>query len=389
MSSKEKETSKEYKEFDEMDLKMELLRGVYSYGFEIPSKIQQTVLFPMISSRNLIAQAQSGSGKTSAFIIPMLQNLDFNINSPQTIILVPTRELAKQIHHVVISLGEYLKVKAICCTGGTSVLNDTKLLKEGVQIVVGTPGRVFQMLKDKELKSQRLKMLIIDEADEMIESFRGIILNIISYFPGKTKRQICLFSTTFTKKSLETGLKLLPDPYQISLSNENIMLKDIKQFKIIYDEPKEKIGFLKKNLDVISFTQCMIFVNSSDSVDSLAKNLKENFVVSSIHNLMDSSTRDWTLLQFRTGKSRILICTDLLSRGIDIHGVSFVINFDLPITKECYIHRIGRSARYGRKGVALNFFTKEEEGILKEFERFYSTTIEDIPDEEKFKNLIE
>lgn len=381
--TKETETKDEiieYKEFDDMKLKKELLRGIYAYGFEKPSKIQQKAIVPIISStRDVIAQAQSGTGKTGTFTISTLQNLDFSVDDTQAIILAPTRELAEQIYKVVLALGEYLSVKCLCCVGGTKVKDDIQTLKDGVQIIVGTPGRVYHMINEGFLNTQKLKMLVIDEADEMLSrGFKDQIYDIFKHLPEDM--QVCLFSATMPTEVLEISEKFMRNPIQILITKENLTLEGIKQFFISIDKDEYKFETLKDLYKTLSITQCVIFVNSKKRVDILASQLnKDGFTVCSIHGDMEPDQRSQIMKEFRNGKSRILLSTDLLARGIDVHHVSLVINYDLPKLRENYIHRIGRSGRYGRKGVAINFVTNVDMKDMKDLEKFYNTTIEEMP----------
>eukprot|EP01080_Neovahlkampfia_damariscottae_P010345 gene10345-2759_t len=380
--STEQTDIKEYKEFDDMNLKEELLRGIYSYGFEKPSKIQQKAIVPIITtSKDIIAQAHSGTGKTGTFTISMLQNLDFDEKKLQGIILAPTRELAQQIQLVLLSLGERLNIKTLLCVGGTNVKDDILALKEGVQIVVGTPGRVIHMISDGCMNVNTLKMLAIDEADEMLSiGFKDQIYEIFQFLPEKM--QVCLFSATMPPDVLEITQKFMIDPIQILVKKEALTLEGIKQYYICCgDRDYQKFEVLCDIYKTITICQCVIFVNSKKRVDQLASQLNEqNFTVSSIHGDMDQNQRQLIMKDFRNSKTRILIATDILARGIDIHHVSLVINYDLPRNVENYIHRIGRSGRYGRKGVAINFVTQFDLRDLKELEKYYETNIQKMPE---------
>jgi translation initiation factor 4A len=366
----------EYKEFDDMKLKQELLRGIYAYGFEKPSKIQQRAIVPIISStRDVIAQAQSGTGKTGTFTISTLQNLDFTCNDVQAILLAPTRELAEQTFKVVLALGEYLGVKAYCCVGGTKVRDDIATLRDGVQIVVGTPGRVYHMISEGYLVVDKLRMLVIDEADEMLSrGFKDQIYDIFKHLPEQM--QVCLFSATMPTEVLEISEKFMQNPIQILITKENLTLEGIKQFYILVEKDDYKFDCLCDLYKTLTITQCVIFVNSKKRVDILSQQLnKKGFTVSSMHGDMEPEERSKIMKEFRSGLSRILISTDLLARGIDVHHVSLVINYDLPRLRENYIHRIGRSGRYGRKGVAINFVTHIYFKDMNELEKFYNNTI--------------
>ncbi|KAM7254527.1 hypothetical protein ACFE04_003907 [Oxalis oulophora] len=276
--------------FDAMGLQENLLRGIYAYGFEKPSAIQQRGIVPFTKGLDVIQQAQSGTGKTATFCSGILQQLDYSLVQCQALVLAPTRELAQQIEKVMRALGDYLGVKVHACVGGTSVREDQRILQAGVHAVVGTPGRVFDMLRRQSLRSDHIKMFVLDEADEM----------------------------------LSRGFK--------------------------------------------------------DQVDWLTDKMRSrDHTVSATHGDMDQNTRDIIMREFRSGSSRVLITTDLLARGIDVQQVSLVINYDLPTQPENYLHRIGRSGRFGRKGVAINFVTKDDERMLFDIQKFYNVMIEELP----------
>jgi len=365
--------------FDQLDLKADLLRGIYGYGFVKPSIIQSKGVLPILRSRDTIAQAQSGTGKTATFAISILQVIDPEAARCQALVLAPTRELAQQIQRVIICLGEYLKVSVHICTGGTNVMDERKRLAEGVQVVVGTPGRVHDMLKRGFLKAEHLKLFVLDEADEMLgRGFQEQIKDIFKLIPGDV--QIALFSATMPPEILALTKDFMRDPATILVKNEELTLDGIKQFYIAIDKEEWKFDTLVELYNNIDIQQCIMYCNKKQRVDELTEKLKEkNFTVSSLHGEMEQNQRDLIMREFRTGTSRVLITTDLLARGIDIQQVSLVINYDLPLSKEKYIHRIGRSGRFGRKGVAINFVTPTDYKFLQEVEKYYNTEVVEMP----------
>eukprot|EP01017_Pseudomicrothorax_dubius_P047712 TRINITY_DN85_c0_g1_i2.p1 TRINITY_DN85_c0_g1~~TRINITY_DN85_c0_g1_i2.p1 ORF type:complete len:423 (-),score=158.84 TRINITY_DN85_c0_g1_i2:218-1441(-) len=365
--------------FDALGLKEELLRGIFGYGFEKPSIIQQKAVLPILRGRDTIAQAQSGTGKTGAFAISSLQLIDTSVPQTQCMILAPTRELAQQSQKVIMCLGEYLKVTVHPCTGGTNVAIDRKALSEGVHIVVGTPGRVLDMMKKDILKSAYIKLFILDEADEMLgRGFKEQISDIFKLLPADV--QVALFSATMPPEILEMTKTFMRDPVTILVKNEELTLDGIRQFYIAIGKEEWKFDTLVELYNNIEITQCIIYCNTKKKVDDLAEKMKEKkFTISSMHSEMDQEKRNLIMKEFRTGASRVLITTDLLARGIDVQQVGLVINFDLPQSKENYIHRIGRSGRFGRKGVAINFVTPADAKFLKELEQYYNTQIEKMP----------
>ena len=365
--------------FDDMNLKEELLRGIYGYGFEKPSVIQQKGILPVLKKKDTIAQAQSGTGKTGAFAIGILQLVDPLSNNTQALVLAPTRELAQQIQRVMMCLGEYLKVVVYSCTGGTNIAEDRKRLKEGVHVVVGTPGRVHDMMKKEFLKTEHLKIIVLDEADEMLgRGFKDQIHEIFKLIPGDI--QVALFSATMPPDILKLSEQFMREPAKILVKNEELTLDGIKQFYIALEQEDWKFETLVELYNNIEIQQCIIYCSTKARVDDLTKKLKDkNFTVSSLHGDMPQDSRDLIMKEFRTGSSRVLITTDLLARGIDIQQVSLVINYDLPKDKEKYIHRIGRSGRFGRKGVAINFVGPSDSKFIKEIEQYYNTQIEEMP----------
>ncbi|RXM32938.1 Eukaryotic initiation factor 4A-II [Acipenser ruthenus] len=320
--------------FDDMNLKETLLRGIYAYGFEKPSAIQQRAIMPCIKGYDVIAQAQSGTGKTATFAISILQQLEIDQKETQALVLAPTRELAQQIQKVILALGDYMGATCHACIGGTNVRNEMqKLQAEAPHIVVGTPGRVFDMLNRRYLSPKWIKMFVLDEADEMLS--RGFKDQIYEIFQKlSTNIQVVLLSATMPADVLEVTKKFMRDPIRILVKKEELTLEGIKQFYINVERE---------------------------------------------HGDMDQKERDVIMREFRSGSSRVLITTDLLARGIDVQQVSLVINYDLPTNRENYIHRIGRGGRFGRKGVAINFVTEEDKRILRDIETFYNTTVEEMP----------
>lgn len=365
--------------FDAMGLKEDLLRGIYAYNFEKPSAIQQRAILPIIRGRDVIAQAQSGTGKTATFSISMLQSIDTTLRETQALVLSPTRELAIQIQSVVLALGDYLNVQCHACIGGTSVGEDIRKLDYGQHIVSGTPGRVFDMIRRRNLRTKNIKMLILDESDELLNmGFKDQIYDIYRYLPPAT--QVVLLSATLPHDVLEMTSKFMTDPIRILVKRDELTLEGIKQFFVAVEKEEWKFDTLCDLYDTLTITQAVIFCNTRRKVDWLADKMRENnFQISSMHGEMQQKERDAIMAEFRQGSSRVLITTDVWARGIDIANISLVINYDLPTNRENYIHRIGRSGRFGRKGVAINFVTVDDVRILRDIEQFYSTQIDEMP----------
>ncbi|KAF7284032.1 hypothetical protein GWI33_022652 [Rhynchophorus ferrugineus] len=348
--------------FDDMNLKEELLRGIYAYGFEKPSAIQQRAIIPCVKGHDVIAQAQSGTGKTATFSISILQQIDTSLRECQALILAPTRELAQQIQKVVIALGDFMSAQCHACIG-----------------VVGTPGRVYDMITRNALRSQSIKMFVLDEADEMLSrGFKDQIHDVFKTLNPEV--QVILLSATMPPDVLDVTKSFMRNPTRILVKKEELTLEGIKQFFVYVEKEEWKLETLCDLYDTLSITQAVIFCNTRRKVDWLTESMhKKDFTVSAMHGDMEQRERDIIMRQFRTGSSRVLITTDLLARGIDVQQVSLVINYDLPSNRENYIHRIGRGGRFGRKGVAINFVTEDDKRTLHDIEQFYNTKIDEMP----------
>uniref|UniRef100_A0A672FBJ4 RNA helicase n=1 Tax=Salarias fasciatus TaxID=181472 RepID=A0A672FBJ4_SALFA len=328
-------------------------------GFEKPSAIQQRAIKQIIKGRDVIAQSQSGTGKTATFCVSVLQCLDIQVRETQALILAPTRELAGQIQKVLLALGDYMNVQCHACIGGTNVGEDIRKLDYGQHVVSGTPGRVFDMIRRRSLRTRAIKMLVLDEADEMLnKGFKEQIYDVYRYLPPAT--QVVL-------------IKGRP-------SGDELTLEGIKQFFVAVEREEWKFDTLCDLYDTLTITQAVIFCNTKRKVDWLTEKMREaNFTVSSMHGDMPQKERESIMKEFRSGASRVLISTDVWARGLDVPQVSLIINYDLPNNRELYIHRIGRSGRYGRKGVAINFVKNDDIRILRDIEQYYSTQIDEMP----------
>ena len=365
--------------FDSMGIREDLLRGLYSYGFEKPSAIQQRAIVPITSGRDVIAQAQSGTGKTSMISLALCQMLDTNTRDIQALVLSPTRELATQTEKTALALGNFMNVQVHACIGGRSIGDDIRKLDHGVHIVSGTPGRVFDMIKRRNLRTRNIKALILDEADEMLnKGFKEQIYDVYRYLPPET--QVVLVSATLPQEVLEMSTKFMTDPIRILVKRDELTLEGIKQFFVAVEKEEWKFDTLCDLYDTLTITQAVIFCNTKRKVDWLTDKMRQNnFTVSSMHGDMPQKERDAIMGEFRGGTTRVLITTDVWARGIDVQQVSLVINYDLPNNRENYIHRIGRSGRYGRKGVAINFVKADDVRILRDIEQYYSTQIDEMP----------
>ena len=380
----ELETNEEVKtinKWDEYDLKVELLRGIYSYGFETPSLIQKTAILPIIEKRDVIAQAPSGTGKTGAFTISCLERIDIENNTTQALILAPTHELVKQISSVISSLGdmmEGLKVKTL--VGGTSVSEDASDLKNNVpHVIVGSIGRVNDMIRRRNINTKDIKLFILDEADEMLSG--GFLDNIYQIFTTfNDDLQVAIFSATLPDEIIELTDKFMRNPLKITMEAEKLNLEGIQQHYIALENDHQKYETLKDLFGFMNINQTIVYVNSVNRViDLYQAMIKDGNSVCCIHSSMKSHERQAALSDFKKGVYRTLISSNVTSRGIDVQQVSIVINFDIPRCVHNYLHRIGRSGRWGRKGMAINFITREDVGTMKRIETHYKSTITELP----------
>ena len=372
---------KSIERWDDMDIPETLLRGIYAYGFENPSEIQKKSIPVLLSKRDIIAQAQSGMGKTGAFTIGTLGLIDLAKPKVQALLLAPTHELAKQTANVVNSLGSTLtglKVKLLI--GGSSIQDDAEDIRKNCpHIIVGCAGRVYDMFRRKYLSGRDIKVLVLDEADEMLSyGFKDSIYNIFQCINENI--QVALFSATLPPDILELSKKFMRDPVNITMEAEKLNLECITQYYIALRHDADKYDTLKDLFSVISVSQCIIYCNSVRRVSELYKAmLEEGFSVCSIHSSMDKSERDREFNNFRTGGYRVLISSDVTARGIDIQQVSTVINFDITRDVHKYLHRIGRSGRWGRKGMAINFVTRHDTDTMKKIEGYYGIQMQELP----------
>jgi superfamily II DNA/RNA helicase len=372
---------KSIERWDDMDIPETLLRGIYAYGFENPSEIQKKSIPVLLSKRDIIAQAQSGMGKTGAFTIGTLGLIDLAKPKVQALLLAPTHELAKQTANVVNSLGSTLtglKVKLLI--GGSSIQDDAEDIRKNCpHIIVGCAGRVYDMFRRKYLSGRDIKILVLDEADEMLSyGFKDSIYNIFQCINENI--QVALFSATLPPDILELSKKFMRDPVNITMEAEKLNLECITQYYIALRHDADKYDTLKDLFSVISVSQCIIYCNSVRRVSELYKAmLEEGFSVCSIHSSMDKSERDKEFNNFRTGGYRVLISSDVTARGIDIQQVSTVINFDITRDVHKYLHRIGRSGRWGRKGMAINFVTRHDTDTMKKIEGYYGIQMQELP----------
>lgn len=373
------EELKHLETFVDMNLKENLLRGIYGFGFETPSKIQQCSIPIMSKKKDLIAQSQAGTGKTGAFTCGILQVINENENYPQAIIMAPTRELSTQIDCVISDIGKYMKIRTVLCVGGISVDANMKDARNA-QIVIGTPGRINDLIERGAINLKRIVIFVLDEADVLLSrEFLGQTKNVIVKLPEQT--QMCIFSATLTHETILITNKFMNKPVNILVQQDKLSLDLIIQYYIDVGQDKYKLDVLEDIYSKFSIGQCIIYVNHKDKAIWLKEKLNElGHAVEAIHGGLTPVERTTVMKQFRSGNYRVLISTDLLSRGIDVQQVGYVVNYDLPHDTESYLHRIGRSGRYGKKGVAINFVTKRDMYQLKTIMGKYKINIESMPD---------
>tara|TARA_Y100000591_G_C21835087_1_gene701991 strand:+ start:173 stop:1378 length:1206 start_codon:yes stop_codon:yes gene_type:complete len=371
---------KEIVNWEELPTDIMILRGIYSYGFEKPSPIQSKAILPILDGKDVLAQAQSGTGKTGCFTIGCLGRLDLTKQETQAMILAPTRELSIQIKTVLDAIGSQMKsLKSQLLIGGTSTELDTIQLKNKPHVVIGCPGRIHDMLRRRKLHPNQLKCIILDEADEMLsQGFKEQVYNIFQYLPKEI--QVLLFSATMPDILHSLIEKFMRNPIKILVKSEQLTLEGIQQYYVGLENDDEKYETLKDLYKMLSMSQCIIYCNSVRRVQDLHDAMiQDDFPVSQIHSNMDKEQRKKSFTDFSSGKSRVLISSNVTARGIDIQQVSTVINFDIPKCIHTYLHRIGRSGRWGRKGLGINFITKRDIKKLREIETYYNTSITELP----------
>ena len=366
--------------WNDLNIKENLLRGIFSFGFENPSPIQKRAIKPIIEKNDVIAQAQSGTGKTGAFTISSIEVVDETVQETQALIMAPTRELAIQIIGVLDKMSTFIEgLKTKLLIGGTPMDKDISDIEKKPQIIVGTPGRVHDMLRRRKINTKFIKLLILDEADEMLSAgFKEQIYNIFNFLGNDV--QVGLFSATLPVEIQTITEKFMRDPVKILVKTESITLEGIKQYYVALEDDSQKYETIKDIFESISLSQCIIYCNSIKRVNDLNEALlKDGFPVCCIHSGMEKDERMKAYKEFSNGGARVLISSNLTARGIDVQQVSTVINFDVPKDVHTYIHRIGRSGRWGRKGMGINFITRRDIRLIRDIEQYYDTQIEEMP----------
>lgn len=367
------------RDFEDFFLKRELLMGIFEKGFEKPSPVQEESIPIILQNRNVLARAKNGTGKTAAFIIPCLEKTDTAKHCIQVLILIPTRELALQTSAIVKEIGKHMDPPLQCMvtTGGTSLKDDIMRLYKTVHMIVATPGRILDLASKTVADLSQCRTIIMDEADKLLSpEFQPVLEQIISQCDDN--HQICLFSATFPVTVKSFCQKFVPEPYSINLMDE-LTLRGITQF-YAYVEERQKVHCLNTLFSKLEINQSIIFCNSVNRVELLAKKITElGYSCYYIHAKMQQANRNRVFHEFRNGATRHLVTSDLFTRGIDIQSVNVVINFDFPKNSETYLHRIGRSGRFGHLGLAVNLITINDKDSLRRVEKELGTEIRPIP----------
>ena len=374
--------------FDELNIDERILRAIEDMGFEETSPIQTQAIPAVCEGIDVVGQAQTGTGKTAAYTIPMLMKIDPQIKKPQAIVLCPTRELAVQVAEEIRKLAKYMSdIKVLPVYGGQEIVRQIKSLKTGVQIIVGTPGRVMDHMRRKTVKFDNINMVILDEADEMLDmGFREDMETILTETPED--RQTVMFSATMPKAIMDIARNFQKDARIIKVVRKELTVSNIEQF--YYEvRPKNKTEVLCRLIDIYNPRLSVVFCNTKRQVDELISELKgRGYFADGIHGDMKQQQRDRVMDDFRSGKVDILIATDVAARGIDVDDVDMVFNYDIPQDEEYYVHRIGRTGRAGRSGMALSFISGKEVYKLKDIERYCKTKIlaKPVPSLDDVKN---
>lgn len=368
--------------FDSLNLNQNLLKGVYLHGFTQPSKIQIKGIGSINTGKDCILQSQSGTGKTATYLLGVLNRLEPTEKSCQGIIITPTRELANQVYDVACNLSKYTDYKIAKCTGGTDVNQNRTELKT-TSCVIGTIGRIYHMINEKKINIHKLKFIVLDEADEILSD--GISDKLQEIFDkAPSGIQVILISATMSINVFNASKKFMHEPIKVLLKNNEVIVDLISQFYLDVETEELKFDTLLDLYNLVSTSQAIIFCNTIRKVEWLEQNLKQNnFPITVIHSNMTQAERDNVVKDFRDGKTRLLLTTDLLSRGIDIPHVNMVINYDLPPNKETYVHRIGRCGRFDKKGVAITMVKMTDPNDVKTFNKmkhFYKMDIKEMPE---------
>ncbi|KAG8247455.1 putative ATP-dependent RNA helicase ddx6 [Homalodisca vitripennis] len=364
-------------EFEEFCVKRSLLMGIFEKGWEKPSPIQEVTIPLAMAGKDILARAKNGTGKTGAYSIPVLEQVDPDKDYIQALVIVPTRELALQTSQICIELAKHMNVRIMVTTGGTNLRDDIMRIYQKVHVIIATPGRILDLMDKNVANMDHCKVLVLDEADKLLsQDFKGMLDHVISRLPEN--RQILLYSATFPLTVKQFMEKHLKSPEEVNLMEE-LTLKGVTQYYAFVQE-RQKVHCLNTLFSKLQINQSIIFCNSTQRVELLAKKITElGYCCYYIHAKMAQAHRNRVFHDFRAGLCRNLVCSDLFTRGIDVQAVNVVINFDFPKMAETYLHRIGRSGRFGHLGIAINLITYEDRFALHRIEQELGTEIKPIP----------
>jgi len=365
------------KSFQDFGLKRELLMGIYQKGFNSPSPVQELSIPLVLAGHDLLARSKNGTGKTAAYLIPAIHKIDTAKKVLQVIVLVPARELAMQTSSIAKELGLHMGLQVVVCTGGTKLHEDILRFQQTVHLAVCTPGRILDLCERQLVDTKACHTVVLDEADKLLsDDFSVSIEQLLRVIPKS--RQILLFSATFPASVQTFRDKFMKNCKDINLMDQ-LTLKGVTQFYAFVEE-KQKVHCLNTIFARLTINQCIIFCNSVSRVELLAQKISQaGYSCMYIHSKMEQPLRNSVFHDFRAGNSRILVCSDLFNRGIDIPAVNVVVNFDFPSTAETYLHRIGRSGRFGHLGLAINLITGKDTDEFQRIERELGVTIGPIP----------
>jgi superfamily II DNA/RNA helicase len=372
------------KSFDEMDLPIDLLRGISSHGYEVPSVIQSVGIVPMVKGRDILGQAQSGTGKTGTFGIGLLSRIDPKLKKTQAVVISHTHELATQTYDFVKSVGKYMKTTVSLSIGGVDRHKNGVECRTGAHVVVGTPGRIWDLAKSGDLSFRDLRVFVIDEADELLRGRFADQIGEITALGIPPDCRVAFFSATMPEEVLELANSILKEPVRIVLKTDEVKLDGIKQYFMEFEKDEWKLECLCDIYESIKIGCSIIFVNTKERAERLHKALEERgFSVGVTYGELPQAIREQRMEEFRGGHTRMLIATNLIARGIDVQQLEIVFNYDIPPfeDKESFMHRIGRCGRYGRKGVAISFLNQVEKHTMDQIASHYAFHPQPLPND--------
>jgi len=371
--------------FNDFNLSESLLAGLRDVNFQEPTPIQEQSIPVVLEGKDLIATAQTGTGKTGAFVIPLMEKiLKSEREGVKALILTPTRELATQIDQEIFAIGYHADISSATVIGGSDFSQQAKAIKAGVDIIIATPGRLMDQKKVIGIDFSKLEFLVLDEADRMLDmGFLPDIKKIISWLPEK--RQTLLFSATMPNEIQRLASSIMKNPASVDIERAKPP-KQVEQ-RAYYLRSNQKIPLVKGIFDDLTWESCIIFTSTKKGTDELQRLLKkEGIKAASIHGDRSQEERNKALNAFKNGQVPVIVATDVLARGIDIKGVSIIVNYDVPNNTDDYVHRIGRTGRYDKSGIAITFVTKRDRGTFKDILGIKGNTIKTIEVPSGFKN---